>query len=67
MFEHASMIAEVRLVEVVHVELPHERGKPIMAEVFGQDDLFQFLLVEDPNALMLGIPVDDLGVLLGLH
>lgn len=40
MFEDTSMIAEVGLMEIIHVELPHKRGKPIMPKVFGQDDLF---------------------------
>lgn len=40
MFEDASMVSEVGLVEIIHVELPDKGGKTIMPEVFRQDDLF---------------------------
>lgn len=62
--EDAAMISEVDLMEVIHVELPDEGGEAVVAEVFGEYDFLQFLLVEDPNAPGLSVPIDDLGVFL---
>jgi hypothetical protein len=43
--EDRPVVSQVHLVEVIHVELPHEGGEAVVAEVFGQDDLLQLLLV----------------------
>jgi hypothetical protein len=67
MKEYTPMVLEMTLVEVVHVELPHEGGEPIVPEVFGQNDLLQPLLVEHANATMLDVPANDFSVLLRLH
>lgn len=37
-----------------------------MPEVLGEDGFFYFLLVEDPDALLLCVPVDHLRVFFGL-
>lgn len=38
-----------------------------MSKVFGEDDLLEFLLVQDADALVFGVPVDDACVLFGLR
>lgn len=53
-------------MEVVHVELADEGGEAVVPEVFGEDDFFYLLLVEDANAPLLCVPVDHLRVLFGL-
>ena len=39
MAEIAMVIFKVDLMEVVHVQLPDERGESIVPEIFGKDDL----------------------------
>ena len=60
------MVGEMDFVEVVHVELSHKGRVSVVAVVAREDVLFQFFLVEDPDALELSVPVDDLGILFGL-
>jgi hypothetical protein len=64
--EDGAVVAEMDLVEVIHVELAHEGGEAVVPEVLGQDDFLQLLLVEYADALALGIPIDDARVLLRL-
>lgn len=66
MDEDGAVVSQVDLVEVIHVELPDEGGEPIVPEVLGEDDLLQFLLVEDADALGLAVPIDDARVLFRL-
>ena len=64
--EDRPVVSQVHLVEVIHVELPDKGREPVVAIVSGEDDFLQLFLVEDANALEFGVPVDDLGVFLGL-
>lgn len=51
MNEDGAMVTQMDLVEIVHIELSDERGETVMTEVLGENDLLQFLLVEDADAL----------------
>ena len=66
-YEDAAMVSEMDLMEVIHVELPDEGWESIMSKVFGEDDFFEFLLVQNADALVFGVPVDDPRVFFGLH
>ena len=61
------MVSKMNFVEVVHVELSHKGGVSVVAVVARQYVLFQFFLIEDPDALELRVPVNDLGVLFRLR
>lgn len=63
MAKDAFMVAKVDFVEVVHVELSHEGGEPVMAVVAGQDRLFKLFLVDDADAFSLRVPNDGFAVL----
>ena len=66
MEEDAAVVGEGNFVEVVHVELPHEGGHPVVAEVAPEDVLLEAFLVEDADAPQRRVPGDGLGVLLAL-
>lgn len=66
MDEDGAMVSEMHLMEIIHVELSDEGGEPVVPKVLGEDDLLQFLLVEDADALGLAVPIDDARVLLRL-
>ena len=40
MVEDACLIREIDFMEIIHVELSNERGKLVMAEKSGEDELF---------------------------
>lgn len=67
MDEDAAMVAQVHFVEIVHVELSHKGGETVVSEVLWQDYFLELLLVEDADALVFGVPIDDLGVFFGLN
>ena len=66
MDKNALMISEMNFMEVIHVELSNEGGDSVMSEIFGEYDFFQPFLIQNPDAFVLCVPVNDLGVLLGL-
>ena len=66
MLENVFILLIANFVEVIHVELADEGGEAVVPEVFGEDDFFYLLLVEDANAPLLCVPVDHLRVLFGL-
>ncbi len=61
-----AVVAEMDLVEVIHVELSDKGGEAVVPEILGQDDFLQLLLVQYADALGLAVPVDDARVLLRL-
>lgn len=66
MAEDAFMVTEVDFVEVVHVELAHKGGEPVVSVVAGEDSLLQSFLVDDADAFFFRVPNDGFGVLFGL-
>lgn len=66
MLEDVLLLASY-LVEVVHVQLPHERGEVLVPEVDGQDLLLELLDVLDVEIVPQLAPHDDVGVLIFLH
>ena len=50
---------DFQLVEVVHVELPYEGGVVAVPEVLGQHPVLEVPDVFNPEAFLLGLPLDD--------
>ena len=65
--EDVSVVGQVHLMEIVHVELPDEGGEAVVAVVAGEDAFLQLFLVEDADAFELGVPVDYFSVFFGLR
>jgi hypothetical protein len=55
------------LMEVVHVELPHERGKVAVAEIGRQNLLLKDLDLQNGETSALRVPSDDVVVLTALN
>lgn len=66
MFEDASIEFVADLVEVIHVELPHEGGEVAVAEVGWQDLLLEPFNIQDSEVNALLIPAHDARVLVTL-
>lgn len=63
MLENVAVEFVANFVEIIHVELAHERGKVAVAEVGRQYLLFENLHLQNGKAGALGIPSDDVIVL----
>ena len=60
------MILQMNFMEIVHVELSDEGGVSVMPKVSGQNGFLQSFLIYDADTFGIGVPADDLTVLLGL-
>jgi hypothetical protein len=59
----AFLVARVtRFVEIVHVQLAHERREVVVLEVLREDLLGELVRFEDHEAIAFGVPVDALVV-----
>ena len=66
-FEDVAVEFVADFVEVVHVELPHEGAEVLVAEVDGQDFLFEAVHVHDGEVGALLIPAGDITICVVLH
>jgi len=73
MLENGDFLFFSYFVEIVHIQLPHERGKFLMLEILGQNLIFKKILIFDDKAVPIVSPLNDMTVLfifqnlIGLH